>query len=146
MNALAYVNWGRWVADCPVDGCHDARELTPGTTTMTCVAGHISPVQWPGGPASVTAITAALGERAEPKTRNWLPAGHPMAATLGCPVDQTPAELRAETAAALQAASEQRSQMTGIASLIADVGAVTLDDLGLTVADDGTLIPSGKVA
>lgn len=146
MNALAYANWGRWVADCPVDGCHDARELAPGAAAMVCVNGHASTIRWPGDPASVAAITAALEERPEPKTRNWLPAGHPIAVASGYPVDQTPNELRAETHAAMQAAAEQRSQLTGIASLIAGAGQVTLDQLGLTLADDGTLVPTGKAA
>ena len=145
MIALAYVNWGRWLAECPVPNCHDARLLMPEDLSITCANGHMSPVQWPGGaPGSkvVGQITAALADRPEMSTRAWFPAGQPFGQALGAPADQSPEDLIAETDAHAQAASEQRSAMQDIAAAIAGAGMVTLSDLGLTVADDGTLIPA----
>ena len=143
MTTDARVNWGRWIADCPADGCGDARELEIGQTSIVCAAGHPSTVRWPS-PATVTAIGNELARRPE-KNRNWYPAGHWLAVITGEPHGQTPAQLRDETDAKMAAAADHRTTMTEIGKLIAGAGSVSLDDLGLSLADDGTII-MGKVA
>lgn len=93
--ALAYVNWGRWIADCPAD-CGGALKLAPRQTLLSCEeCGLFSPIEWP---ANADGITEALAQRGVPKTRNWFPEGHSLALRAGCPHGQTVAELRAETA------------------------------------------------
>lgn len=129
--ALAYVNWGRWVADCPVPGCHDAQQLTPGALSMMCADGHMSPVQWPGDAKSVTAISDALNVRPDERNRNWYPAGQPVAVAAGYPVDQTPADLDAETAAHNDAAADLAAKQVQLVGL--------LGDLGLSLQPDGTI-------
>jgi hypothetical protein len=129
------VDWGRWIVDCPVDGCNDARLVTPGQKTVACIKGHLSTVIWPGDATTVTAIMAALQKRPDESKQNWFPAGSKVAAAGGYPVDQTPADLDAETAAnAVVTAAEdiKRSQLVTM-----------LADFGISVADDGTI--QGKV-
>ena len=51
--AIAYVNHGRWVADCPTPACHSAMAITPGIPFLCggClnaeVGYHYRPVEWP---------------------------------------------------------------------------------------------------
>jgi hypothetical protein len=130
-SALAYVNWGRWVAECPADGCHDARELVAGQASVRCALGHTSPVKWPGGAQAVTAITNALNKRPDDKNRNWFPGGHPVAAALNAPTDQTPADLDAETEKHATIEAAQRSKQAQLRKL--------LDELGLVVQPDGSI-------
>lgn len=80
MEAIARVNWGRWLADCPRPFCANAEHfganraghvggLTPrGFTCSEC--GLQCPVQWP---PNVDDITFILGLRPVPATRNWQP-------------------------------------------------------------------------
>lgn len=93
--ALAYANHGRWIAECPRPFCGNAISLKPRQTRMRCNPDHggcamVAPVEWP---AKVDEITQALKRRPVPSTRNWFPAGHPMAVKMNLPMDQTPAEL-----------------------------------------------------
>lgn len=96
--ALAYVNFGRWIAECPLD-CGGALALNPGETTFFCAppggCGNMAPVVWPDNAQD---IWDALLERKAPKNRNWFPKSHPLAVRAGCPSGETPAELRAEAA------------------------------------------------
>jgi hypothetical protein len=99
MESPVYINWGRFVADCPAPGCGDAREVEPGQKTMTCCVGencpgHTSDLGWPTG---VPQVMAALQERISEKRRNWFPDGHPFAVAAGLPHGQSVAELRQET-------------------------------------------------
>ncbi len=96
LTSQVYVNWGRTVANCPVPGCNDAREVELDQPGMQCAAGHLSELVWPG---NMPQILAALAERLSDKRRNWFPAGHPLALLGGLPSGETPDELRAETAA-----------------------------------------------
>ena len=89
----AFLNWGRWVAECSDPDCLDARELTPGETSMRCILGHPSTVQWPG---NASAIADAVAIRPA-KNRNWFPDGHPLATAAGWPTGQTVEELHEET-------------------------------------------------
>jgi hypothetical protein len=132
--ALAYMNWGRWVADCPADGCASAVAVAAGQTGIVCSNNHISPLTWPT-PATVVAIGVALDKRPDPRNRNWFPAGHPFATAAGYPMDQTPAELDAETEQGLQAAAEAAAGRDQLRTILAD--------LGITVGPDGTF--TGKI-
>lgn len=94
--ARAYVNFGRWIADCPND-CGGALAMEPNQTTFHCGGsggcGQIASVEWPPNPQE---IWEALSERSRPKNRNWFPTGHNLALRAGCAHGQTPQELRDE--------------------------------------------------
>jgi hypothetical protein len=93
--ARAYVNHGRWVADCPT-GCGSALQLDPGQETFACVECHtISSVDWPKDPDG---IWDALSERPLKHNRNWFPKDHELALRAGKPHGQTVKQLRQETA------------------------------------------------
>lgn len=71
--AFAYVNHGRWVADCPF-GCGGAElALDDRFICRECLNAQAShrpiPLVWPA-PEDVSAIGAALGVR-PPANRNW---------------------------------------------------------------------------
>ena len=69
MNTVAYLNHGRWVVDCPRDGCPESRLATPGV--FICTNCHqIATVEIPPERAAVDAAVAA---RPVPQTRNWYP-------------------------------------------------------------------------
>lgn len=95
--ARAYVNFSRWIADCPLD-CGNAVALQPNQTSFYCTppggCGHISSVEWP---SNADEIWQALMKRPMPKTRNWFPEGHNLALRSGCPHGQTISELNEET-------------------------------------------------
>lgn len=94
IQARAYCNFGRWIADCPAE-CGSAVELKPGQAVYHCSeCSHISVVYWP---PNVDEITAELDQRPAPRTRNWFPQGHDLALRSGCPHGQSVAELRDET-------------------------------------------------
>lgn len=93
--ARAYVNFGRWVADCPMQ-CGCALELTPGMMLFACPeCKAINEIEWPSDPDG---IWEALLKRPAPKTRNWFPSGHELAIRSRCAHGQTVAELDEETA------------------------------------------------
>jgi hypothetical protein len=92
--ARAYVNFGRWIADCPYD-CGSALQLQPGQAQYQCVECRLfSSVEWPDNPDE---IWEALNERPAPKNRNWFPEGHTLALRCGAPHGQSAKELRDET-------------------------------------------------
>lgn len=93
----AYVNWGRWVADCPRPLCGNAVQLTPKQTSFFCEAGCllIAEVEWPN---NVAELDEVLQARPVPAMRNWAPAGHRQAIVTGFPEGQTPSDLVEETA------------------------------------------------
>lgn len=80
--AVAYVNEGRWVADCPSEGCHGAMLLLgdrrAGFLCGSCFNAEVGhryrPVQWPEERPDIEAV---LAERPVPGTRNWTPAARP---------------------------------------------------------------------
>lgn len=74
----AYINHGRWVADCGNPHCHNARALAYGQNFL-CVddvhgdaCGFAFDVRWPA-PEEATRICAILAYRPDRSTRNWLP-------------------------------------------------------------------------
>ena len=93
-DALAYVNHGRWIADCTRPHCNNAEKLEPRQAMFHCVNCHqIAPVTWP---ADADEIREVLDRRPVPQTRNWAPAGHRQALACGVPDGQTVADLLAE--------------------------------------------------
>lgn len=94
--ARAYVNFNRWIADCPT-GCGNAASLDSGQTTFYCNppggCGLIVAVDWPKNSVD---IWETLQERPMPKTRNWFPEDHPLALRCGAPHGQSVEELRKE--------------------------------------------------
>lgn len=74
--AVAYVNHGRWVADCPASGCGGAMLLLDGADFLcgTCfnvdAVGRPRAVSWPSDRA---AIEAVLRVRPLPTQMNWRP-------------------------------------------------------------------------
>lgn len=96
--ALAYLNWGRWVADCPAPGCTDAREVYQNGVRLdsdTCARGHHFQIEMP--PERMEAqIVTALADRVEDADKGWYPKGHERAILTGQPTGQTIAELVAE--------------------------------------------------
>jgi hypothetical protein len=102
MQAVAYVNCGRWVADCPRPHCNNAIALTsqPRQTMYHCAGEDgchvIAEVNWPN---DADEIWDALQQRPVPATRNWAPAGHRQAVACGVPDGQTVSDLHAETKA-----------------------------------------------
>lgn len=93
--AVAYVNHGRWCADCPRPHCANAEGLTSRQAMMHCSnCRAVVDVVWPADPDS---IWEALAVRPVPQTRNWAPAGHWQAVACGVPEGQTTADLMAET-------------------------------------------------
>jgi hypothetical protein len=67
---VAYVNHGRWVADCPI--CNGAELVTPGDPYIcqNCLNGarQYRPVSFP---PDIEEIEAALVARPLPLNRNW---------------------------------------------------------------------------
>lgn len=92
--ARAYVNFGRWIADCPID-CGSAMRLNPRQAMFHCVeCRHVAEIEWP---ANADELWDALEKRQAPKNRNWFPAGHPLAVRASIPHGQTVKELEDET-------------------------------------------------
>jgi hypothetical protein len=99
MIARAYVNWGRWLADCPRDGCLYAFALKPGQERYECRTkngegcGAEATIEWP---ADAEQIDAELKRRPLQQTRNWFPRDHELAVATNSPHGQSVADLRAE--------------------------------------------------
>lgn len=93
--ARAYANFGRWIADCPVD-CGSAIQLTSGQSTFHCPeCSFVTTVEWPANPDE---IWEALLKRPAKRNRNWFPSNHTLALRSGSPHGQTVRELEDETA------------------------------------------------
>lgn len=97
--ARAYMNWGRWVSDCPREGCTYAFQLEPGQARYLCRnkagqgCGMEALIEWP---ADAGQIEEALARRPLEQTRNWYPTDHDLAVISGSPHGQTAADLLAE--------------------------------------------------
>lgn len=112
--ALAYLNWGRWVADCPEPGCQDARAVYNPQTGQRqaqdlCVQGHPFLIEMPP-PALEGQLVAAVADRANDADRSWYPKGHPRATLAGLPTGQTVKDLvdEGKQVAAFRAAENER--------------------------------------
>jgi hypothetical protein len=132
--ALAYLNWGRWVADCPEPGCNDARAVYHRVTGQRqtedmCAKGHLFRIDMPP-PALESQLVAVLSERALESDRSWYPKGHPRATLAGLPTGQSVAELVDEGKQVAQfRAAEERQEQGRLREL--------LTGLGLQVGPDG---------
>lgn len=94
-SARAYVNLGRWVADCPKE-CGYALALSPRQGMFHCgECQHLCSVAWPH---NADQIWEALAVRELPINRNWFPAGHDLAVRAGLPEGQSVKDLNEETA------------------------------------------------
>lgn len=110
--ALACVLRGDWVAYCPRPDCNNAEYLPnpneriqihraryPNNRSthdcFECTYCHmIAPIIWPPDPEQ---LTMPLAIRPVPRTRNWFPTGHPVAAQ-GFETGQTALDLWLENA------------------------------------------------
>ena len=81
MKAIARLDWGRWVADCPSPYCTNAMMLEPGQQEFRCRflidpqrqayggCGASAPIEWPADAAGVQA-----GQAGKPEAeQNWRP-------------------------------------------------------------------------
>lgn len=95
----AYVNHGRWVAECGRPYCGNAFKLDRNEMLYVCRGdggcGFAAVVEWP---SNADEIWEALMQRPVPATRNWIPFGHKLAERFGLPAGQTPRELLEEQA------------------------------------------------
>lgn len=133
--SVAYLNYGNWVADCPFDGCTDARAAYPeGSLTrvldQVCADGHPFRIVMPP-PDQEAAIVAAVAARPEARFKSWLPAGHPWAEH-GYATGQTVKQLADETKAVERHLATRSAEKRE--SLIA-----TLAEFGMQVRPDGTI-------
>lgn len=74
LQAIVFLDWGRWVADCPNPACTNAREVRPGMTTFSCDlppsgCGTASAVVWPADLSGALAEVAGL----PPAQQHWRP-------------------------------------------------------------------------
>jgi hypothetical protein len=97
--ARAYVNHGRWIADCPFPYCANAMALEPRQGMFQCGGQggcqQLAEVEWPADPDG---IWEALSKRPVPGTRNWFPTGHTIALRASLPNGQSVKQLDDETA------------------------------------------------
>jgi hypothetical protein len=90
----AYVNHGRWVADCCREFCNNAMKLKARQSGFHCAnCGLDAVIEWP---ADADEIWRALERRPVPQTRNWFPSEHLLAVRAGVEHGQTVADLLAE--------------------------------------------------
>lgn len=90
----AYVNHGRWVADCSREFCNNAMQLTAGQGAFRCSnCGLDAAVVWP---PDADEIWRVLERRPVPQTRNWFPLDHDLAVRAGIEHGQSVADLLAE--------------------------------------------------
>lgn len=91
MTTQAYVNHGRWIADCTDPDCGNAESLELGQSAVLCTnCQALHSVEWP--PDAVD-IDMVLERRPVPQTRNWSPAGHRQSLAVGMPQGQTVLDL-----------------------------------------------------
>lgn len=81
MKAIARLDWGRWLADCPAPNCTNAMPLEIGQQQFNCRylidpqrqayggCGTTAPVEWPPDPGTIQADLAAEPEGKQ----NWRP-------------------------------------------------------------------------
>lgn len=76
--AVAFYDWGRWVAGCPAEGCTNALGLERGQPAFTCVTrdgngccGGSTYVLWPSSP-DIWEVESAISGRA-PAEQSWHP-------------------------------------------------------------------------
>lgn len=93
---MAYVNHGRWIADCPREWCNNAERVDH--ERLAAMGGQFrcteclfeAPVAFPPHRDEIDAILAL---RPVPATRNWFPADHSLATRSGTPHGQSAVDL-----------------------------------------------------
>lgn len=91
--ARAYVNFGRWVSDCPMN-CGSAMQLEAGQAVFQCVeCKYLSDIEWPD---NADEIWVTLSKRPANKFRNWFPKDHELAIRSHCPHGQSVKDLEEE--------------------------------------------------
>jgi hypothetical protein len=140
MTAEAYLNHGRWVADCPASGCTDARAVYPEDANgvpspspildQACKRGHQFRIVMPP-PQLEAQIVAAVDDREVDADKSWFPKGHQWAELGGFPTGQSPKELVAE-------GKHVREHRGAQAAARRDRARQALADLGIEVRPDGT--------
>ena len=93
-HAYAYVNAGRWIAECPREHCAWATQLKAREGTFHC--GNCQLVATISWPTEADAIWKVLSHRPVPQTRNWFPAGHELAVRANVPHGQSVKDLHDE--------------------------------------------------
>jgi hypothetical protein len=145
LKARAYLNYGRWVAECPAPGCTDARAIYPedpitgivsprANTQDVCANGHPFAIEMP--PADLEGqIVTAVSERPNEADQAWYPTGHPAAIRAGQPSGQSVTDLLTENqeVAEYRAAQEARQREELLE---------TLGKLGIEVQPDGSFTGS----
>lgn len=141
LKGLAYYNHGRWVVDCPADGCTDARlvyEVNPQTDIPTgrrldqdtCARGHHFGIEMP--PDDMEArIVVALSDRVDDADKGWYPEGHVRAMLTGQPTGQTIADLAAENEEVVRFRTAQQEAKRERLKLM-------LQEAGVQIRPDGT--------
>lgn len=90
-HARAYINHGRWIADCPRPYCANAEKLDTRQAMFHCSNCQLqAEVEWP---PNADELWSVLARRPVPQTRNWFPASHDLALRSGTPHGQTVIEL-----------------------------------------------------
>lgn len=82
MEAVAFYDYGRWVADCPNPACTNALALEPGQEKWLCRfptgarehprwegCGTTAPIAWPEDPGAIEKSLAGLPE----SQQHWKP-------------------------------------------------------------------------
>lgn len=81
MKAVARLDWGRWVADCPAPNCKNAMQLERDQAEFRCRfladekrqlyggCGTVAPIEWPEDVAGIG--RAVIGE--PEGAQNWRP-------------------------------------------------------------------------
>jgi len=114
--ARAYVNRGRWIADCPRPHCGSAELLDPWQPVFLCGACLAEAiVDWPRDAAAISSVLAARGN---PAWMNWFPAGHHLALISNCPHGQTIGDLLAEDEEHAQELAEWASFGTPVEAMM----------------------------
>lgn len=82
MKAIARLDWGRWVADCPAPHCTNAMMLDLGQKEFACRflidpqrqayggCGTTAPIEWPSDAAGIQGKRSGKPE----SEQNWRPA------------------------------------------------------------------------
>lgn len=129
--ALAYLNFGNWVVDCPEPGCFDARAVYAARVKDgpierhdwdVCANGHRFEIEMPP-PRLEAAIVAAVSQRPFESDRAWYPQGHRRAILAGQVVGQTVDELIAENTRVAQFRAEEKARENyALRHLLAQMG------------------------
>lgn len=71
--AVAFLNHGRWILECPREFCTNAFLAVPGVASHTCGnCGLTFTIEHPA-PELKTAVETITARRPVPATRNWYP-------------------------------------------------------------------------